>query len=56
MQLVKTDIIKRKCAGIFSENIRENLINFLMQYGPNLDLHDSKDKTAFVISEEQADI
>lgn len=47
MQLVKTDILKRKCAGLFSENIRLNLVNFLMQYGPNLGLHDYKGHTAF---------
>lgn len=51
MRLLDEDLSERRCAGLLSENIKENLVRVLMGFKPNLLLTDVSGKNAFQISE-----
>lgn len=55
MRLLDEDLSERRCAGLLSENIKENLVRVLMAFKPNLLLTDVSGKNAFRISEQQAE-
>lgn len=55
MKLLDEDLSERRCAGLLSENIKENLVRVLLAHKPNLLLTDVSAKNAFQISEQQAE-
>jgi hypothetical protein len=46
MKLLREDLEKLNCAGLLSESIRENIVDILMQYSPDLSLKDGTGRNA----------